>query len=366
MTVRMSYAADITFGHISSLTNPSSAEIAKQLRSGIKLAFDEANANGGINGNQLKLDARDDSQDPAKMAAFVNELIADPKIIGMIGNLGTAGLTELSKNDVYGKNGIALIAPFQGSRAIVEATNVFPFRSSFDDEVLALLKLSKTTFKANIAIVHYDIAFGPGSAKFAKEQADSLGIQVVSVSELSAKPNADFTGSVAKALDSLRASKPDTVLLLAGGKFAFDFVSALRKSNISAIQIYALSAVVPQALVSSIGQSAARGIVLSQATPYPFVASSPLAREYHAALRKFSPDQEPTFVNLEGYIAGKIATLALNKVSSNYTRSALLSGLNSIGRFDLGGPIISYSKDNRRGWGGTDLVIINRDGKLVR
>ncbi len=49
------YAGEVFFGHVSSTTHTSSAFNAKELQAGIKLAFDAANADGGINKNTLKL-----------------------------------------------------------------------------------------------------------------------------------------------------------------------------------------------------------------------------------------------------------------------------------------------------------------------
>jgi hypothetical protein len=37
-----------------------------------------------------------------------------------------------------------------------------------------------------------------------------------------------------------------------------------------------------------------------------------------------------------------------------------------MGSYDLGGVSVNYSTNARRGWGGTELVIFGRDGKLIR
>ena len=86
-----SYAGEVTFGHISSVANPASADSAKQLRAGIQLAFDAANASGGVNGNTLKISLKDDALDAKKMVDLAGELVADPAVIGLIGFLNTVG-----------------------------------------------------------------------------------------------------------------------------------------------------------------------------------------------------------------------------------------------------------------------------------
>ena len=361
-----SYAGEVTFGHISSVANPASADSAKQLRAGIQLAFDAANAEGGVNGNTLKLVLKDDGLDAKKMVDLAAELVADPTVIGLVGWLNTAGLTALSTADFFGKNGIALVAPFQGNKNIVEATNVFPFRSGYNAEIAAILKEAQGTFKNNIAIVHYNVAFGPPVSKFAAEQAAAVKMPVVAALELDAKPGGDLAGSIARAIVELKRTKPEAILLVVAGKPSSEFVAAIRKSEIGTTQLYGLSAIVPEALVSSAGEKSARGVVLSQATPYPFAATSRLVGDYHRALRELAPDQARSFSSLEGFIAGRITIAALRKAGSKPTRQAFVSSLNSLGSVDLGGPRIKYDERGRNGWGGVELVIFGRDGKLVR
>ncbi len=300
------------------------------------------------------------------MIAFTNEFAADEKIIGLVGYLNTGGLAELSKTDAYRKFGLAMIAPYQGNPAIVEAANVYPFRSGYNDEVIALLTEAQKSYKRNVAIAYYNLAFGPPMSKFATEQAAKMKLTVTDVLELDARPNGDMQGSIDRAMGALKKSKPDAVILVAAGKVAMDFVGAVKKSNLVNTQFYAMSVIVPDALVATAGEKAARGVVLAQATPYPYTATTRLVTEYHRAIKKFTPGKVPSFAHLEGYIAGRITTIALKKAGVNPTRQSLIRALNTLGSVDLGGPIINYSDSKRMGWGQIELVIFGRDGKLIR
>lgn len=359
-------AAELVLGHVSSITNPASASNAVQLRAGIQLALDVANAAGGINGNKVRLEARDDQLDAAKMVAFTNEFVADPKVIGLVGYLNTGGLSELAKADAFGKAGIAMVAPYQGNANIVQAANVFPFRSGYTDELAALAKECKTTYKEKVAVVYYNIAFGPPMAKVAQDQIAAQKLTLSAVAEIDAKPNGDVAGTVAKAVAAVAQAKPDAVILVAAGKPAFDFIAALRASSANLTSVYAMSVIVPDALVTTAGEKNARGVVLSQATPYPFVATNKLVSDYQRDLREHAPKQLPTFGHLEGYIAGRIAIRGLRAAGAKPTRESYLRALSNLGSYDLGGATVSYTPEARRGWGGTELVIISREGKLLR
>ena len=144
-----------------SVSNPASVDGARQLRAGIRLAFDAANAQGGVNGNREKLSTKEDSLDATKMVTLAAKLSADPSILGSVVFLNTVGLTALSTSDFFGKNLIALVAPLQGNRSIVESRNVYPFRSGSNNEVIAILKEAQATYRQRFAVVHHNVAFGP-------------------------------------------------------------------------------------------------------------------------------------------------------------------------------------------------------------
>ena len=366
VSVGVCSAGDVTLGHISSPSNAASANNAKQLRAGIELALAAANAAGGVNGNTVKLVMKDDSLDAKKMAEMAAELVADPAVVGLVGFLNTGGLTALAADDFFGKNDIALVAPYQGNQNIVEATNVYPYRSGYTAEVKAILKEAQGTFKQNLAIVYHNVSFGPPMSKFAQEQAALAKLPVLNVLEIDIKPNGDLTGSIQRAMAELKKTKPQAILMITAGKPAELFMTAIRSSELNNTQVYGMSVVVPDALVTATGEKIARGLVLSQATPYPYVATSKLVAEYHRALRELAPNQLRTFSHMEGFAAGKIVIAALKKAGNKPTRQSFINALNSLGTYDLGGPSVSYSAQARRGWGGVELVIFGRDGKLIR
>ena len=276
------------------------------------------------------------------------------------------GLAALAKEEAFGKAGIAQISPYQGNANIVQAANVYPFRVGYTDEVLALLKEAQSTFKKNIALVNYNLAFGPPMVKFAQDQAAAIKLPVAAVAELDSKPNGDMAGSVQRAVAEMVKAKPDAVLLIGAGKVALDFIAAVRKSEIGGVKIYAMSPIVPAALVSTVGEEAAHGVILAQATPYPYSQTSKLAAEYHRALREFAPKQLPSFAHFEGFIGGKIAIAGLSRAGSKPTRASLIKALNNLGAYDLGGPMVNYSDSGRKGWGKTELVIVGPKGSIIR
>jgi hypothetical protein len=165
------HAADLVFGQVASLSNPTSASNAQGLVAGISACFETINAKGGINGHKLKLETRDDGLQAAKMVDLTRELVNDASIIGLMSYLNSGGINALAKDNAFGKAGVALIAPLQGDRHVVDADNVFPLRSGYADEVNALLKEAKNWGKETIAVVNMNAAFGPGLADLVQARA---------------------------------------------------------------------------------------------------------------------------------------------------------------------------------------------------
>ncbi|HXD41961.1 MAG TPA: ABC transporter substrate-binding protein [Ramlibacter sp.] len=358
-------AADVLFGQIASLSNPASTSNAKGLMTGAQACFESINARGGINGNKLKLDTRDDGLNGPKMVEITAELVKDPAIVGLLSFLNTAGLTALAKQNAFGTGKIALIAPLQGDKTIVEAENVFPLRSGYGDELEALLKESKTWGKDTVSIVNMNIAFGPILAEVAQKRATELGLKVVSRSVVNFSPDTQ-PGTIREAVEAVNKAQPKAIFVIAAGTPAQEFIKAVRATPAGLAQIYGLSVLLHDDVVKSAGAAKARGIVLSQATPYPFAPTRPVIGEYQAAMKAYAPKEPLSFSSLEGFLGAKIAAEAVRRAGAKPDREHVLAALKNLGEYNLGGLWVKYTPQARKGWGGVDLTIINSEGNLQK
>lgn len=358
-------AQDVVFGQIASTTNPASAANAKGLVVGTQIYFAKINATGGIAGNTLKLLTLDDDLQAPKMLELTQQMIADPAIVGLLGFLNSAGLAEIAKQNVPAKAGIALITPLQGDKNVVGAANVFPLRSGYADEVTTLLKEAKGWGKNEVAIVNMGIAFGPPLAQLAIKEGGELGMKVLTHQVIDVDPAA-FDASVKSVVAAVSKSQPKAVLLLAAGKPAFEFIKAFRDAAGGSVQIYGLSVMLHDVLVKAVGANKARGIVLSQAIPYPFIPSNAVINEYLSDMKKYAPKEAISFSSFEGYLGAKIAAEAVRRTGNQPTRAKVLAALINLGEFDLGGIYVKYTPAQRQGWGGVELSIINAEGVLKK
>ena len=358
-------AGDVVFGQIASLANPASTSNAKGLMTGVQACFESINAHGGINGNKLKLDTRDDNLNGPKMVEMTGDMIKDPSIVGLLSFLNTAGLTALTKQNAFGNGKIALIAPLQGDKGIVEAENVFPLRSGYGDELEALLNEAKTWGKDTISIVNMNIAFGPILAEVAQKRATELGLKVVSRSVVNFSPDTQ-PATVVAAVEAVNKANPKAIFVLAAGTPASEFIKAVRGTPAGLAQIYGLSVLLHDELVKAAGADKARGIVLSQATPYPYTPSRAVINEYQTAMKAYAPKEPLSFSSLEGYLGAKIAAEAVRRAGAKPDREHVLAALKNMGEYNLGGLWVNYTPKARKGWSGVDLTIINSTGNLQK
>jgi branched-chain amino acid transport system substrate-binding protein len=357
-------AATVTFGQIASVTNPASATNAKGMTLGINVYFSSINAKGGVNGHKLALKTLDDGLKAPQMVTLTQELIADPSIVGLLGFLNSSGLAEITKQNLPKDGRIALIAPLQGDKQIVSSPNVFPLRSAYSDEIRALLTEAKTWNKNEIAVVNMSVAFGPGFGDLTTAMAKEMGLKVTVRAVIDASSPESIAASAKAATAEIEKLSPKAIIILAAGKPATAFLESIQSSKAIGTQIYGVSVMIHTQVVDSIGKEKARGIIISQATPYPYTLSKPVITEYQAAMKKFAPDEAFSFSSLEGYLGAKIATEAVRRSGATPSREKILAALNGLGEYDLGGIFVSYQSQQKHGWGGVELTIIDSNGKL--
>jgi ABC-type branched-subunit amino acid transport system substrate-binding protein len=359
-------AQELLVGQVAALTNPATTANAKGIAKGLEAYFSYVNEHGGVGGHPVKLLSRDDGLTPGKMVEITKEYIADRKVLALAGYVNTGGITEVSKANLPGQAGIAMIAPLQGDKSIVGADNFFPFRSGYPDEVTALIHEAASTQKKRVVVVYWNITFGPAMMKLAEEVTKQEGLTVAAWVPIDATAQDKFEPIMKEAVAAAVKATPDSVIMLISGRYSLEFIKQIKNSEAEFAQLYAMSVVPPGDVIKAVGEAKARGIVIAQALPYPFSATLPLVSEYQRLMKQYAPDEALSYSTLEGFVAGKITVEALKRAGRNPTREKVLKALHSMGEFDLGGVYVNYSSKARRGWGTVDLTVIGPKGKLLR
>lgn len=85
---------------------------------GVRLAVDQINAAGGIDGKQVELTEYDDQCDPTPAATVANQIISDTSIVAVIGNVCSSA--TLAQLPIFSRVDLPVIAATASSPAIAE------------------------------------------------------------------------------------------------------------------------------------------------------------------------------------------------------------------------------------------------------
>ena len=351
-------AADkIVFGQSAAFDGPAAA-LGLGMREGILAAFNEANANGGVNGHKLELVSYDDGYEPEKAIANTKRLINDDAVFALIGEVGTP--TSNAVQPIATEAGVPFIGPFTGAGFLRDPSlkNVINIRGSYDQETEAWIEhLTKDLGISKIAILYQDDTFGRAGLSGVQKAMDKRGMKLVA--EGTYERN---TTAVKTALLAIRAANPEAVVMVGAYKPCAEFIKLARKLKMDAVFVN-ISFVGSNALAKELGPDG-QGVVVTQVVPFPEDTGIPLVARYQKALKAANANAEVGFVSLEGYMVGELVIQALQKLQGPITRDALLSTIKQVGTFDLGGVTLSYGPEDNQGMDQVFLTVIQADGSF--
>ncbi|MEN8197662.1 MAG: ABC transporter substrate-binding protein [Pseudomonadota bacterium] len=224
-------AENIKIGFHAPLTGFAAAD-GKSAVMGAKLAVNQINAKGGVNGKKLELVIYDDQASPKNSVPIANKLIGGDKVrLAISGSY--SGATRAAAGVFQGAK-IPYISAYAVHPDITRAGN-YVFRTSFMGEVQgrAGAKLVGSMLgKKRVVLITLKNDFGKSLARGFKEKADKFGIKIVSEYEYSIKDR-QFGPIVAK----VKADKPDAIYATGYFFTAGPLVRQLRAGGVKAVVI---------------------------------------------------------------------------------------------------------------------------------
>lgn len=172
------------------------------VRDGAKLAIDEINAAGGVNGFKLVFDFQDSQGDPQSAVSAYGKQMDEGMKISLGGTFSgeTASVVAAAKAD-----GILVLTPSASSVSAI-ADNDCAFRICFSDpsQGSASAKYIIDNALATKVAVIYDSGndYCKGLYDTFKSEADVSGLQIVSVQTFTESTNTDFSAQIAAIKDS--------------------------------------------------------------------------------------------------------------------------------------------------------------------
>ncbi|MDD5324131.1 MAG: ABC transporter substrate-binding protein [Polaromonas sp.] len=348
---------EIRVGQFAAQTGPA-AELGKRMQVGMLAQFNAVNAAGGISGRTITLISRDDGYEPAKAIAAVKALIEEDKVFALVGSVGTP--TNLAAVPAINAAGIPLIGPFTGAQGLREPLNrnLFHVRASYFDETERIVQYLTTLGITKIAVFYQNDSYG------------KAGLEGVlrALAKRNLKPTASVTVErntvdVAASLAAILKAAPEAVVQISAYKSCAALIKQAKAKGYGG-QFFNVSFVGSTALAEELGDVGA-GVTISQVVPFPYTASSPIVREYQQRMTE-AGHKDFDFSSMEGFLAAKVFTEGLHRAGRALTRENLVTALESIREYNMGGFYVNYSPKSHEGSHFTDLTLIAHGGRFVR
>jgi branched-chain amino acid transport system substrate-binding protein len=220
-------AEKIKIGFNAPLTGFAASD-GKSASEGAKLAVEQINSAGGVNGKMLELVIYDDQAKPAQAIPIANKLIGQDKVV--IGVSGSYSGPTRSAAGVFQEAGIPYISAYAIHPDITRAGD-YVFRTSFLGEVQGrggAKLVGEMLGKKRVVIITLQNDFGKSLAAGFRSKTADYDIKVVNEYQYSIKDR-QFGSIVAK----VKADKPDAIYASGYYFTAGPLVSQLRAAGVT-------------------------------------------------------------------------------------------------------------------------------------
>jgi branched-chain amino acid transport system substrate-binding protein len=325
-----------------------------------RMVFDDANAEGGINGRKIKYIVEDNQYQIPRSVQAANKLINRDGAFMLVANGGTP-MNNAVMPDQLAK-GVPNMFPLTSARSMYEPFHHLKFglAASYYDQMRAGVKVFiEQHHNKAICSMSQDTDFGRDVMDGAQDQLKAMNLTLIAQT-LHKPTDTDFSASVAK----LHDANCDLILLGTITRDTIQIVSAVRKIGWN-VEMLGQAASYDEA-VAQVPGGATEGFY--SMTPVLFVAASnpspavkEFAEKYQARFGK-----EPNFAAQLGYTAAQLVVLGLQNAGKDLTTDSFVAGMEKIKDWHdiFGSPAMTFSATKHQGSNQSFLCVV-KDGKWV-
>jgi branched-chain amino acid transport system substrate-binding protein len=320
----------------------------------VRLAFDEVNEQGGINGRKIRYIVEDSQYQVPRAVQAMNKLINNDGVFMTFEDGGTP-MNNATFPMAIEKNMLNLL-PLSAARSMYEPFHKLEFSmySSYVDQMRAGVKyFIEQRGKKAICTMYQDTDFGKDVLAGAQMQAEAMGEKIVATT--AHKPtDTDFTAAVNK----LRDAKCDLITMGTIVRDTTLIVATVKKVGWD---------------VDLVGQSASYDTAVAEApgnVGEGFYSMSPSLYAYpddpRPVIKAFTQKYksrygiDANYIGESGYAAAQIAIEALKRAGRDLTTDSMVKAMESIQYFhDIFGATYSFSATNHHGATAAFLSVVH-------
>ncbi len=261
-------AGEIVLGSHQDLSGPIKSW-GVPVANGMKMAADELNAAGGIQGRKIKLIVEDSGYDPKRAVLASQKLIEKDKVFAMVGPMGSP--TVLAAQDILFDAGVLQLFPLTAAEFTykfdaakpqerLKFNNLLPYVESTRAAVKYLIE-SKSLKKP--CIMHQDDEYGKNVLDGFTQQVAAMKIPAASVTSYK-RGVSDFSAQVAK----MKSDGCDLVVL---GTVVRETIGAMAEAKKLGWDVIFLGATPTNVLeVPALGKEAVEGLYAASGFEIPY------------------------------------------------------------------------------------------------
>lgn len=322
-----------------------------------RMAFDEANAAGGIDGRKIRYIVEDNQYQVPRSVQAINKLINLDGIFIAVANGGTP-MNNATVPEQLAKN-VPNVFPLTSARSMYEPLNRLKFglAASYYDQVRAGLKyFAEQRGKKTICSMAQDTDFGRDVTDGVRDELTALHMKPAGAT-LHKPTDTDFSASVAR----LRDANCDLIVMGTIVRDTIQIISAVRKVgwNVDMMGQFASydEAVAEMPGGASNGFYSMSAVVFASGEDAP-PAALEFARKYKARFGKY-----PNMAAQLGYTGAGLVVQALKNAGPDLTVDSFIAGMEKIKDYHdaFGSPPMTFGPDRHQGSNQSFLSVV-RDG----
>jgi branched-chain amino acid transport system substrate-binding protein len=299
---------------------------------GMKMAVEEINAAGGVNGRKIKLVVEDSGYDPKKAVLASQKLIERDKIFAMVGPMGSP--TVLAAQDILFDAGVLQLFPLTAAEFTFKFDPAKPQERLKFNNLLPYVESTRAAIKYMVdwkqfqkpCIMHQDDEYGKNVLDGFTQQLDAMKLKAASVTSYK-RGASDFSAQVAK----MKSDGCDLVVL---GTILRETIGAMSEAKKIGWDVTFLGATPTNVLeVPLLGKEAVEGLYAASGfeIPYEDTAKGKVKDWLVNYKKMFGTDANTQAII--GYNAVETFAFYANKAGKDLTGQTMLTALESGDKF---------------------------------
>jgi ABC-type branched-subunit amino acid transport system substrate-binding protein len=308
---------------------------------GFMLAFEEANARGGVHGRRFAwAERRRASGEPAEVLAVARRMIDDDYVFALVNFSGPA----IGDIVAYARSAqVPVLFPHTALVSSEGERYLFTSFPRFEGEAEVMFRyLAKERGLRTLAIAHDPNAYGTGFRDRLQEHASRFGYRFAGAVAITSRRPADLSAELSR----LAALAPDAIVMALYPEQAQALMAARVRAGWRG-RMVSTGPLTDEASLA-LPDGGADGTLGFCHYPDPAQSDAPGVVLYRAALARLRPGRPSDRYSLYGYTFGRLVVAGVERAGRDLTRERFIDAMEGVAGWDAGGvmPAVSFSKTN--------------------